>query len=290
MPLFTVIIPTYNRYETLKSAIDSVLLQTYKDFELIVVDDGSDDSTPLLESEYHSLLRYIRQSNHGVSSARNTGIVQSASPYIAFLDSDDLWLPKKLQEQRKFIEENPDIYIHQTNEMWIKNGRRVNPMEKHAKDCGDIFLKSLEMCMISPSSVVIKRELLETYDLFDENLPVCEDYDLWLRITYRENIGLIKKNLIKKFGGHESQLSRSFWGMDRFRVYSIIKLLKNEGKSIKPEYYLEARNTALAKCRILFNGAMKRRNLKFAGNISGIIDCLEAEDYSNINLKILLEK
>lgn len=290
MPFFTVIIPTYNRYNTVKHAIDSVLLQSYKDFEIIVVDDGSVDTTPLIESEYHGLIRYIRQSNHGVSNARNTGIVQSASPYIAFLDSDDLWLPKKLQEQRNFIEENPDIQIHQTDEMWIKNGRRVNPMDKHAKASGDIFLKSLEMCMISPSSVVIKRELFETCGMFDEDLPVCEDYDLWLRVTSREKVGLIKKNLIKKFGGHESQLSRSFWGMDRFRVYSIIKLLKNEGKTIKPEYYLEARNTALAKCRILFNGAGKRGNLEFAGKVSGIIDCLEAEDYNNISLKILVEK
>lgn len=289
MPFFTVIIPSFNRYDTLQRAVTSVLSQTYKDFELIIVDDGSTDKTPFIESQYSNSVIYIRQNNQGVSSARNTGIIKANSPFIAFLDSDDQWHREKLYEQYLYIKENPQISIHQTNEIWIRNGRRVNPMKKHAKVEGDIFLNSLDLCMISPSSVVVKRELLDRYGLFDVNLPVCEDYDLWLRITYHEKTGLIRKNLITKYGGHKSQLSKSYWAMDRFRIYAIIKFLKTEREITKPEYYDKARETAIKKCKILQSGAYKREEKEFAENIRSIIYYLESEKYSNINSKILLK-
>ncbi len=290
MPFFSVIIPAYNRYITLQRAISSVMSQTYKDFELIVVDDGSDDETPLIESQYHNSIIYIRQKNQGVSSARNAGISKANSPFIAFLDSDDQWHREKLREQFIYIRKNPQIPIHQTEEIWIRNGRRVNPMKKHAKVEGEIFLNSLDLCIISPSSVVIRRELFDRYGLFDINLPVCEDYDLWLRITCHEKTGLIRKNLITKYGGHDSQLSKSYGAMDRFRIYAIIKLLISERELITPEYYHNARKTAIKKCNILLEGACKREKREFAKDIGRIINYLESENYSKINLQFLLKR
>lgn len=289
MPFFTVIIPAYNRYESLKKAIDSVLSQTYKDFELIIVDDGSTDNTPSVKSIYKDEIIYIKQPNQGVSSARNTGIKKSNGLHIAFLDSDDQWLPDKLQEQYQYICNNNQIKIHQTEEIWIRNGLRVNPMKKHKKIQGYIFPESLDLCMISPSSVVIHRDLFSKYGLFDEDIPVCEDYDMWLRITCHEETGLIAKKLIKKYGGHESQLSKAYWGMDRFRIYSIIKILKTKEHKIRQEYHYLALKKAIAKCRILLNGALKRKNNEFANRIESTIRHLESENYNNINPDFLLQ-
>ncbi len=290
MPFFSVIIPTYNRYQLLKRAIDSVLSQTLSDFELIVVDDGSTDDTPGVAIEYEGRIIYIRQDNGGVSKARNRGIHLARSPYIAFLDSDDAWLPEKLKEQCHYINSNPDVLIHQTDEHWIRNGKRVNPMKKHVKKEGAIFLESLERCMISPSSVVIKGELFERFGLFDEDLPVCEDYDLWLRIAARERVGLIEKKLIAKYGGHRDQLSRRFWGMDRFRVYAIIKLLMSQSGEMKPEYTERARKTALIKSKILYEGAIKRKKFYFAETMRALMDGINENSYSNIDFEILLRR
>lgn len=290
MPFFSVIIPSFNRYDCLKKAIDSVLHQTFRDYELIIVDDGSTDKTPVITDEYGKKIIYIRQDNSGVSRARNTGIARADSRYIAFLDSDDIWLPDKLYLQHSFIIENPDIHIHQTEETWIRNGRRVNPMKKHKKKEGRIFIESLELCMISPSSVVMDRHLFEKYGLFDEKLPVCEDYDLWLRITCSENTGLIKKELLKKYGGHESQLSKSCWGMDRFRIYSILKLLQEKGDSLGQLYRVKAVETAEKKSRILRKGAEKRNKRDFADYLEEIIISLENDSYSSINPENLLRE
>jgi glycosyltransferase involved in cell wall biosynthesis len=290
MPFFSVIIPTYNRYQLLKRAIDSVLNQTLSDFELIVVDDGSSDDTSGVAIEYEGRITYIRQDNGGVSRARNRGIHLASSPYIAFLDSDDVWLPEKLKEQCNYINSNPDVLIHQTDELWIRNGKRINPMKKHMKKEGAIFLESLDRCMISPSSVVIKGELFERFGLFDEDLPVCEDYDLWLRIAAGERVGLIEKKLIAKYGGHRDQLSRRFWGMDRFRVYAIIKLLMSQSGEMKPEYIERARKTALIKSKILYEGAIKRKKFYFAETMRALMEGIIENSYSNIDFEILLRR
>jgi glycosyltransferase involved in cell wall biosynthesis len=269
MPHFSVIIPTYNRYGLLKRAVDSVLNQTFGDYELIVIDDGSTDETPGVAIEYEGRITYIRQDNGGVSKARNRGVHLASSPYIAFLDSDDVWFPEKLREQYDFIRSNPDILIHQTEEIWIRNGKRLNPMNKHKKKGGAIFLESLARCM-------------------DEKLPACEDYDLWLRITARERVGLIEKRLIAKYGGHSDQLSRKFWGLDRFRVYAIIKLLVHCSDEMNTEYIERARETALHKSEILYGGAIRRRRFYFADAMKTIMDCINENSYSNIDFGILL--
>ena len=227
MPLFSVIIPTFNRKEETARAVRSVLAQTLSDHEIIVVDDGSTDGTPLLREEFGGRIIYLSQKNSGVSSARNRGIRESSSRYIAFLDSDDLWLPDKLAAHREFLARNGGMAIHQTNETWIRKGRRVNPMNRHRKPSGHIFIASLDLCLVSPSAVCMERSLFDRYGLFDELLPACEDYDLWLRISSREPVGLIDRELTVKHGGHDDQLSKKFWGMDRFRLYAILKFSGN---------------------------------------------------------------
>ena len=181
--LVSVIIPTYNRWPMLGEAVESVLAQTAGDYELIVVDDGSTDETRCRLADYGSRLTVLTQRRRGVSAARNLGASRASGGYLAFLDSDDLWHPKKLQRQLDFMERSPEVEICQTDEIWIRNGVRVNPRRRHRKPSGDIFRASLELCLVSPSAVMMRRELFERLGGFDESLPVCEDYDLWLRIS-----------------------------------------------------------------------------------------------------------
>jgi len=281
MPLFSVIIPAHNRCCFVRQAVASVLTQTFKDFELILVDDGSTDETPLIEKEYRGRTAYIRQNNAGVSAARNAGICASASPYIAFLDSDDRWLPTKLERHADYIRAHPEVKIHQTNETWIRKNRRVNPKLRHLKKEGYIFTDSLDLCLISPSAVVMAAELFDTYGAFDTALPVCEDYDLWLKVTLEEWVGLIPEKLTVKYGGHADQLSSQYWGMDRFRIYSILNLLKCRGASMKPEYREQAIRAVFAKIQILVQGALKRQKFEFAEQLGKIIQIMDEGDYGS---------
>jgi glycosyltransferase involved in cell wall biosynthesis len=242
--MISVIIPTYNRTEQLQRAIDSVLKQTYTDFELIVVDDGSEVPVPEMKN-----VKIIRQKNRGVSAARNAGIRAARGEHIAFLDSDDEWLPKKLEKQIAYITEHPDLLISQCDDIWIRNGTRVNPHKKHQKKSGDIFLDSLRMCMISPSAVIMCRELFDQVGLFDEKLPACEDYDLWLRVTARFTVGLLEEKLIIRYAGHEDQLSAKYPVMDKFRLFSLHKVMKDRE---------EVKKVFNEKKNIIANGALKR--------------------------------
>jgi len=287
MAQFTVIIPTYNRCELTLRAVDSVLAQSLTDFQLILVNDGSTDGTEELADRYRNRLIYLEQKNLGVSAARNLGIKAADSPYIAFLDSDDCWFDTKLQAHADFIEANPTIRIHQTLEQWHRNGKRVNPRERHLKREGDIFLPSLELCLISPSASMLHRDLFTEYGLFDENLPACEDYDLWLRITAFEKVGLIEEEHMIRYGGHDDQLSGIFWGMDRFRVYAVVKLLAESGSKLPPHFKKAAVKTAVKKSEILLQGALRRNNHRLAASLEDIIAGLREEDYRNINYQIL---
>lgn len=257
MPSVSVIIPTFNRSRWLIRALRSVLKQTFRDYEVIVVDDGSSDDTYQALASYMPMIRYVRQQvNRGVSAARNSGIRRAAAPWIAFLDSDDYWLEDKLSVQMEFLERNPGTLACQTEEIWIRDGRRVNPRRKHRKPSGDIFAQSLKLCLVSPSSVVLKSSLLDEIGLFDESLPVAEDYDLWLRISCRYPVYLIDKALVIKEGGHDDQLSRGFIGMDRFRIKAIVKLL---GSGMLTHAKQRAAIEELSiKCRIYGEGCMKR--------------------------------
>jgi len=199
---------------------------------------------------------YIKQKNNGVSSARNTGVDATTSKYLSFLDSDDEWLPKKLETQLCALQAEPDFRLVHSDEIWIRNAKRVNQMDKHRKRGGELFAHCLALCVISPSSVVMERSLYAELGGFDESLPACEDYDLWLRLCSREQVLFIDTPLLRKYGGHEDQLSRQYWGMDRFRVQSLVKLL-NSGV-LEDDQKLLARMTLLEKAEILRNGAAKR--------------------------------
>jgi len=258
-PLVSVIVPTYNRRAVLPRAVRSILEQTLQEaVEVIVVDDGSTDGTAdMLKTDFPTV-QCIRQANQGVSAARNTGLAAARGQWIALLDSDDHWLPQKLHSQLQALSAEPELRICHTEEIWIRNGRRVNPMKKHQKSGGWIYLKCLPLCCISPSSVVIHREVFDDVGLFDESLPACEDYDLWLRICAHEPVLFLDEPLTVKTGGHDDQLSRAFWGMDRFRVRALKKRLE-QGKLSDSD-----RDATLAmligKLEILIQGAQKRSN------------------------------
>ncbi len=254
-PLVSVIIPTYNRGWILHEAIDSVLAQDFIDFELIVVDDGSTDNTVKILNSYKKDIIVLHQNNQGVSAARNRGIMESSGSLIAFLDSDDLWLPKKLSRQVDYLNLNPDAMICQTEEIWVRNGVRVNPKKRHKKLSGMIFERSLALCLVSPSAVMIKRRLFGEIGGFDETLPACEDYDLWLRISCRYPVFLIDTPLIIKRGGHSDQLSTSS-GLDKFRIKAIKKII--ESNLLSKTQYKAAVKTLKEKCTIYASGCRKR--------------------------------
>jgi len=256
--LVSVIIPTYNRVSSLTRAIESVLNQTYRNIELIIVDDGSEDKTEKVIKKYAGLLKYIRIPHSGVSAARNTGIKHAKGKWISFLDSDDYWLEKKLEIQMNYMKENTHYLISQTDEVWIRHGKRVNPMNKHKKYEGWIFFQSLPLCIISPSAVVIHKKVFKDIGYFDERFPVCEDYDLWLRVTLKYPVGLINEKLIVKTGGHSTQLSRTFWGMDRYRVLALEKILKAR---LDDEKRLAVLNEIVKKLKVLSTGRNKRKHL-----------------------------
>jgi GT2 family glycosyltransferase len=223
---------------------------------LIVVDDGSEDGTAEVVQEFAGV-RYLWQPNRGVSAARNYGVAQSSGELVAFLDSDDLWRPRKLERQVAFFAQSPEAQICQTEEIWLRNGVRVNPHNKHRKPDGDIFARSLELCLVSPSAVMMRRELFERAGGFDEGLPACEDYDLWLRIAVTLPVHLLDIPLVIKRGGHADQLSHKFWGMDRFRITALGKLL--ESRSLSDEQRQQTERVLYKKCMILAKGAEKRK-------------------------------
>jgi glycosyltransferase involved in cell wall biosynthesis len=253
----SVIIPTFNRAAKTARAVSSILYQRFRGHEIIVVDDGSTDETQSVLRQFKDRIHIVvHGTNRGVSAARNTGIASSTAPLVAFLDSDDYWLPEKLSVQTAFFDQNPHAMICQTEETWIRNGKRVNPRKRHLKPSGDVFEPSLELCLVSPSAVMLKRALFEEVGLFDEDLPACEDYDLWLRIACRYPVFLIRQSLVVKEGGHGDQLSARFPGMDRFRIKALVKLLQESPLSESQK--MAALNELRRKCRIYGSGCLKR--------------------------------
>ena len=268
------VIPTFNRGHCLLRAINSILAQTTPVDEIIVVDDGSNDKTYdlLLKSELLDTrgqlpnIRYLYQENKGVSAARNLGIKEAENEYIALLDSDDAWIETKIERQvLKLKEKQLSCRITHTEEIWLKDGQRINPKKKHNKSGGFIFEKCLPLCCISPSSVLLHRTLFDDYGFFDETLPACEDYDMWLRLCAFEEVLFVEEALTIKYGGHADQLSRAFWGMDRFRVQALEKLI-NSGKLSKIQRS-QALEMLVKKIEILLLGAKKREKKEMIQNL-----------------------
>ena len=258
MAEITVVIPVFNRATLLLKAVASVLVQTGPALELIVVDDGSEDdvASSLAPFASDSRLKLIRQTHSGVSRARNTGVRSGSGDWIAFLDSDDIWMPGKLSAQMETLRKSGGT-INQTEEIWIRRGLRVNPPKHAVKISGDIFLPSLRHCMITSSSVLMSRQLFDSSGGFDETFPACEDYELWLRITARHPIGLVNKPLLTRHGGHADQLSAKYPALDRFRIQALSKWLSANAGDARTQ---DVEQVLQEKLNILENGYRKRNN------------------------------
>ncbi len=265
-----VIIPTFNRKQCLGRALESVYRQSVTPKVVCVVDDGSHDGTrQFIQQDFPEVI-YCYQSNKGVSSARNKGVNITESYWLAFLDSDDEWLPNKLEMQLHALEIEPETRLIHCDEIWIREGVRVNQMDKHKKSGGYIFDRCLPLCAISPSAVLLDRKLFNEVGGFDETLPACEDYDLWLRICSRYPVHYIDQPLLHKYGGHDDQLSGKHWGMDRFRVQALEKILNSS--RLNSEQYRSATATLIEKSEILMNGAKKRNNAVRVNYYQGLIE------------------
>jgi len=233
-----------------------VYSQTSLPAEIVVIDDGSTDGTEAMLRREFPLVNYYYQKNLGVSAARNLGIQQATGDWLAFLDSDDEWLPEKLATQKAALATHPEHKICHTEENWIRNGTQVDVPKKYAKTGGWIFSRCLPLCAVSPSTVLIHRSVLTDIGLFDVRLPACEDYDLWLRIAANYPILLVEQPQINKHGGHEDQLSCAFWGMDRFRISALQKII--DAGQLSEQNRQAAVNMLLKKAGIYLNGVTKR--------------------------------
>ena len=154
----------------------------------------------------------------------------------------------------------------QSEDTWIRDGKQVNKKMYHRKPDGFVWNKCLERCLITPSSVMIKRAVYDYIGGFDSRLAACEDYDLWLRLARCFLVGLEPSCSLTKFGGHSDQLSQMYWGMDRFRIYSLEKLLKN--KNLSRSKYQLALTELILKLKILMNGSMKRGKKDFTDELN----------------------
>jgi glycosyltransferase involved in cell wall biosynthesis len=283
-PEVSVIIPTYNRCAMLLEAIDSVRAQSIREFELIVIDDGSTDGSAEHFKGIAKTVRIERIEHRGPAAARNRGVALARAPLIAFLDSDDLWAPTKLERQLVFMHDNPDCAISQTSEIWIRNGRRVNPGLRHRKRGGDIFIDSLRTCLISMSATIMRTELFRSLSGFDEIMMAAEDYDLWLRILIDHEAGLLDEPLVTRRGGHPDQTSATTPALDRFRILAL-KLLADD--RLSPPRRTAVVEALVEKCRIYAGGLARRGRLDQARLYERIAD--QAQDWRAAEIECALK-
>lgn len=252
----SVVIPTYNRQDFIKKAIQSVQNQTVKIDEIIIIDDGSNDNTKEIIKDLN--IKYIYQENSGVSKARNRGIKEAKNSWIAFLDSDDVWNDTKIEKQINFHKQNPHILLSHTDELWIRNDKIINQKKHQQKPSGFCFLDNITSCKIGPSTVMMHKDIFDDIGLFDEDLKVCEDYDLWIRISNKYEIGLIDEKLMTKYAGHANQLSFTTFAIDTYRIQALEKHLESK-------YKTNIINELIQKCTLLLKGAKKHNNIELLG-------------------------
>ena len=277
-PHVSVIIPAYNEAGSIGQLMQR-LSQVCEagdsgDCEVILVDDGSSDGSAEWAEAQSVVTHSLWQENRGVSAARNSGLKVSSCEWIAFLDSDDEWMPQKLERQIEALELAPTERVCHTDEIWIRNGRRVNPRQIHRKVGGWIFRHCLPRCMISPSSVLIHRDVFAEVGVFRESLPACEDYDLWLRLCLRYQVLYVDEPLITKYGGHADQLSRQP-GLDRYRIEALRALLdRSDLCSDDRRALLE---TLSEKLGVYLAGVRKRGRVKEAENLEELRRTVDRE-------------
>lgn len=276
----SVIIPTYNRASFLIRALASVEQQTLTCREIIVVDDGSEDNTSECVGEFTGKckipVRYIYQENQGPASARNRGITEAQAGYCAFLDSDDHWQKRKLELQYSALVSNPERMIAHTREKWFRRGTHLNQKKIHQPGDGDIFKHCLQLCAVGMSTVMVKKELFAEVGMFNESLPCCEDYDLWLRTSSRYHFLLIDTPLTIKEGGREDQVSFQFRvGMDRLRIGALLDLLR--GASLSTEQTLWTLEELQKKAVVYGNGCIKHERIEEGKTYLGLAHWAEAQ-------------
>ncbi|MFZ5595886.1 MAG: glycosyltransferase [Bacillota bacterium] len=210
MPLVSIIVPAYNRSAMLAKAVESVLAQTFKDYELIVVDDGSLDGTAEVMKKYSNRVRYFFKENGGVSSARNYGLRVSSGELVAWLDDDDFFLPDKIEKQVGFFRENPWAGLVYTGHVTIdttssftKKSYMIPPAYK---DCETMREALLKHCFFANSTVMMKRECFDRAGFFDESLSHTVDYDMWLRTAAFYRFGCVPE-VLAAYRWHGRQIS-----------------------------------------------------------------------------------
>ena len=202
-PLISIIIPSYNRANLLIRSINSALNQTYKNFELIVVDDGSTDNTKKLLEPYINAkkIKYFYQKNRGPSSAKNMGMKSAKGDYLAFLDSDDEWLPKKLEKQLELFERstNPNLGFVGCNSLIINEKNNKKQIYKTPRKKNAFYALLVNNFIWSCSSIMIKGSIIDQIGFFDENLSIGEDWDMWIRITQKYDFDFVDEPLFKYY-------------------------------------------------------------------------------------------
>lgn len=275
----------------MREALTSILCQSFQDFEVLLVDDGSDPVIEVKESAEHPLVQVLRlPKTAGVSAARNAAIRRAKGKWVAFLDSDDLWKKNKLELFWARIQQGGESCAqwYHSNESWERHGKSVSQKRKHEKPEGDIFSRCLALCCVSPSSVVIKSDILKQ-NLFDERFPVCEDYELWLRLSLQLPIELLTDQLTHKRAGHCDQLSNRYIMMDLWRILALVKLL--DRSEFQADLSTERHQMAVAelkhKLKIMIQGAKKYQREEL---LDGLVSLLKvAENYQNGGEKLQFE-
>jgi GT2 family glycosyltransferase len=210
MPKISVIIPTYNSAKYIAQAIESVLAQTYSDYEIIVVDDGSTDDTVAVLRPYLDRITYIYQDNKKLPAARNAGIAASSGAYLAFLDSDDLFLPDKLAVQTRCLDERPDVGLVASGYQYVDEAGQLLAESQSWVDRPAITLESLLFGGLTPPvAVLLRREWFDRVDGFDEQFAYCEDMDLWYRLALAGCPMVWEPAIVCQYRLHANNMSRS---------------------------------------------------------------------------------
>jgi GT2 family glycosyltransferase len=210
----SIIIPAYNTAMYLRETLESVFAQTFKSFEVIVINDGSPDSDELEQiiAPYRERILYFKQHNCGLAGARNTGIKHARGEYLAFLDSDDCWLPDYLASQMKLFEKTPSLDVVYSDAVLFGNSAMSG--KTYMQTCpsnGPVTLESLIRvdCQVIASCTVARKQVVVNAGLFDESFRCCEDYDLWLRILYRGGQMAYQRKVLGRYRVHPGSLSRN---------------------------------------------------------------------------------
>jgi glycosyltransferase involved in cell wall biosynthesis len=248
----SVVIPTYNCVQFVTEAIDSVLNQTFKDFEILVVDDGSKDETrEVLTEKYGTSIQYLYKENGGVSSARNFGIEKAKGKYIAFLDADDVWMPEKLEKQASALEGNPEIKACYSSFFLCDeklNPGKINLSERKANALTDLLL--IGNVVATPSTVIAEKGLFQQVGGFDHELSQCADWEMWIRLATKTEFIYINEPLLR-YRQHDSNMSKNAALLEKDSVLLIEKgfALPNLPIDLK-----EKKNEALARIYMVLAG------------------------------------